>query len=1330
MRFLTFLLAFITFCFYTQAGLKPVKSPYPPKKSPIIRFAPGQILTFKIPQQIATEVIDETSHSIGIVVHAGQVITSLTPTITVTAGSTVNPASGVPQNFTSAVGYTVDAADPSGGTYYSVNVLAARSPSPICTGTSTTIAGDPPPPIAVTYRWEILDAAGNWNPAAGINTNLNYTTATLTSNPTTAKIYSFRRAIIVSAVGTTYDSYNDLAVNPSIPIANYGITQPNPGSFCGSGTVGIINGELPTGGNGSYTYQWQISTDNGATFNDIGSNDKLQSYIPPAPFTATTLYRRKTASGPCTPPVVSNTVTISIVEPINSNAITAHGPTSFCVGGQPETITGNGPGGGDGTLIIEWRSSTDNITFTPIIGANDINKYTPPALNVTTYYRRYVTSGPCTTPNIGNLITFTVESALGNNTLTPLAAGSHCASYAPGPLQGSQPTGGDGVNYTYVWQSAATAAGPFTVIPNSNVQNYNPQTVTQTTYYQRAITSDACDVPLLSNVISVNIEPPLAKNTINNPPVVSFCQSGSPGPIPGLLPTGGNGIFTYVWQSSTNGGLTFNPIPNSNVQNYDPQTVTQTTIFQRSVTSGSCTVPLVSGPVTITVTPAITSNIINQPPNASYCVTSSPLTISVQPPTGGNGSYTYQWESSTNNTTFFPINGATSPDYSAPALTKTTWFKRVVSSGFCLGTSESNVVVVTINPALANNIITAPPVNKFCEAGDAGPITGLPPSGGDGNYTYRWEQSTDNIIFTPINGETGATFDPPNLTSTMFYHRVVMNSICTTPLISNSVEIHITPAITGNTINTPPIGFCVSANPGDISGSPPGGGDGPGTYTYQWYSSTDNQATWSLIAGVNTIDYNNPPTIYTTTWYRRDVTSGTCVLQSTPQRIVVNQTPANVSVDPVAPICPGNPAIISVTSPDPTLTYNWYDSPDKSNLLITATSYTTDALTQSKTYHYYVEATNSGSCSSPVLTRVDVTVLTPPSAPVLVNANPSACAGSTTTLSVANPQASLTYNWYPSNANPDQPAIWSLPDFTPPPVGNTTTYYVQAVNSADCMSPYTAATITAKQAPKLVTAKGTSVCPGYQASLTATTFDQNVTINWYADPTGGTSLSATANFQTPPVNTPTTYYVDATDNATGCPSPSRTAVQVDLLQQLATPVPYVSSVTTSTITFQWPAVPGAGEYEVSTDGGATFTFPTGGVSGLTHEVSGLQVNESITIIVRATGAPCQLSANSLPVTGTTIDPLADLIFVANAFTPNGDGKNDVVYVRNRNIKSLKFYVYDQWGEMLYTTVNQQNGWDGTYKGRAEPAGVYVYYLEAIMNDGKQVKKKGTVTLIR
>jgi gliding motility-associated-like protein len=268
-------------------------------------------------------------------------------------------------------------------------------------------------------------------------------------------------------------------------------------------------------------------------------------------------------------------------------------------------------------------------------------------------------------------------------------------------------------------------------------------------------------------------------------------------------------------------------------------------------------------------------------------------------------------------------------------------------------------------------------------------------------------------------------------------------------------------------------------------------------------------------------------------------------------------------------------------------------------------------------------------------------------------------------------------------------------------------------------------------APPQVTTQGTSVCPGTSATVTASSTDANAIITWYANVTGGNPLSTGTTFLTPAINTATTYYAEATDNVSNCSTATRVPVQVQIIQALPAPVVSVGATTTSSVTFQWDAVNGATGYQVSIDNGQTFTDPSSGGNGLTHIVSGLQTQQSVTIVVRAVGSfACALSNNSTAVTAIAASPLGDQIFVPNAFTPNGDGRNDIVYVHSTNIRSLKFFIYDQWGELLYTSLNQANGWDGTYKGTKEPVGVYVYYLEATMNDGLLVNKKGTITLLR
>lgn len=87
------------------------------------------------------------------------------------------------------------------------------------------------------------------------------------------------------------------------------------------------------------------------------------------------------------------------------------------------------------------------------------------------------------------------------------------------------------------------------------------------------------------------------------------------------------------------------------------------------------------------------------------------------------------------------------------------------------------------------------------------------------------------------------------------------------------------------------------------------------------------------------------------------------------------------------------------------------------------------------------------------------------------------------------------------------------------------------------------------------------------------------------------------------------------------------------------------------------------------------------------------------------------------------------IFVPNAFTPDGDGINDLfgpVITGDLTGEHIEMFIYNRWGELIYEFTDFGNGWDGTYKGKLANTGVYVWVL--IVN-GK-AKKDGTVSLIR
>lgn len=89
------------------------------------------------------------------------------------------------------------------------------------------------------------------------------------------------------------------------------------------------------------------------------------------------------------------------------------------------------------------------------------------------------------------------------------------------------------------------------------------------------------------------------------------------------------------------------------------------------------------------------------------------------------------------------------------------------------------------------------------------------------------------------------------------------------------------------------------------------------------------------------------------------------------------------------------------------------------------------------------------------------------------------------------------------------------------------------------------------------------------------------------------------------------------------------------------------------------------------------------------------------------------------------------VFIATAFTPNGDGKNDILFVRSPRIASLDFRLYDRWGQELFATQDVTVGWDGKDKaGKDANVGVYVYMLEVVLTNGESRTIKGNVTLLR
>jgi large repetitive protein len=355
---------------------------------------------------------------------------------------------------------------------------------------------------------------------------------------------------------------------------------------------------------------------------------------------------------------------------------------------------------------------------------------------------------------------------------------------------------------------------------------------------------------------------------------------------------------------------------------------------------------------------------------------------------------------------------------------------------------------------------------------------------------------------------------------------------------------------------------------------------------------------------------------------------------------------------------------------------------------------------------------------------VTVTVNPIPASPVVNNT--TICSGNSSTLQIINPNTGYTYNWYSSLAGGS--LLGTGTSFTTPILTTSTTYYVDAINTTACTSnSRTAVTVTVTPLPAAPSVTDVFVCKNDNAILNINNPQPGATYSWYSVATGGIPIGTGTSYIINNVTSATIIFVEST--VAGCSSSTRTSVQVNMTQPLPAPVVTVTTVTQSSISFSWLAIPGATGYEVSTNGGGSFQAPSSGTNGTTHTISGLPMNATINLQVRALGIQvCETSILSLSVSGTTLSTKE--IFVPNVFTPNGDGKNDILFVYGNYIASMQFSVFNQWGQVVFYSESIGVGWDGRNSGKMQPIGVYAFTLKVVLNDNTVINKKGSINLVR
>lgn len=139
--------------------------------------------------------------------------------------------------------------------------------------------------------------------------------------------------------------------------------------------------------------------------------------------------------------------------------------------------------------------------------------------------------------------------------------------------------------------------------------------------------------------------------------------------------------------------------------------------------------------------------------------------------------------------------------------------------------------------------------------------------------------------------------------------------------------------------------------------------------------------------------------------------------------------------------------------------------------------------------------------------------------------------------------------------------------------------------------------------------------------------------------------------------------------------------------------------------------------------------PVSGVTSPTSQTTEAKVNGTTIYKVTVSDGFCAKS-DTVIVFGGNYECDKSFVYLPNAFTPNADGENDVLYVRSAIAQKILLRVFDRWGQLVFETENQHNGWDGTFKGRPCDPDVYDYYLKVTCINEQENIIKGNVTLIR
>jgi gliding motility-associated-like protein len=409
-----------------------------------------------------------------------------------------------------------------------------------------------------------------------------------------------------------------------------------------------------------------------------------------------------------------------------------------------------------------------------------------------------------------------------------------------------------------------------------------------------------------------------------------------------------------------------------------------------------------------------------------------------------------------------------------------------------------------------------------------------------------------------------------------------------------------------------------------------------------------------------------------------------------------------------SPLCAGDTLFLSVVAPQPGLDYEWNGVNNffaqQANAWLPLAGY-------SAAGKYYVQAINTG-CRSDADT-VHVTVTPRPAQPILVG-DSVLCEGYDLLVNIANKQNNTQYRWYGPNGFADTSDALAIAGIQSKQAG---TYHVYNYHNG-CPSYDKMINITVKANVRPTFLLPYDGCVGGEVTVERRTGEG---VLWYSINLGRPDKAdSTFNMYKLVWNTPgrkELSIIAMADN--GCLSqPYDDTIHIHNLPQgkiLHANWDYACSMDSLLL------------YTDSATGYAYKWMPeTQFLDNDKHSVYA-QIFDKANLSLWVTS---QWGCTAGDTIGIVTKPCCELV-LPTAFTPNGDGRNDVFRViteGNHVIK--KFIVVNRWGQTVYQSADERKGWDGTFNGVLQEVGTYYYFLRYECNNGSSFEKKGEFTLVR